>query len=50
MYTDNKVKAETLNNQFKSVFTKKSIIASIYGKKYSAISKLNISPNGVTKH
>ena len=51
MYTDSKDKAEILDAQFKSVFTKlkKSITPSISGNKYSAIGKLNISLNGVTK-
>ena len=44
IYTDSKEKAEILSTQFKSVFT-----PSISGKKYSAINKLNISLNGVTK-
>ena len=48
---DSKDKAEILNAQFKTVFTKleKSITPSIFGKGYSAISKLDISLNGVTK-
>ena len=51
IYTDSKDKAEILNAQFKSVFMqlKKSITPSISGKKYSAVGKLNISLNGVTK-
>ena len=49
--TDSKEKAEILNAQFKSVFTKlkNSVTPSISGNKYSAIGKLTISLNGVTK-
>ena len=51
LHTDNTTKAEILNRQFKSVFTKedKSTVPKLSGPAYPPISELSIEINGVVK-